>query len=580
MKIPGYELLEQVGEGSMAVVWRAHQKSLDRDVAIKVLKPELSRDMDEVRDFVREARAAAAIKHPNVIQVIDIAQHESTFYIVMEMIHGPSVGELIKQRGRFPQKRALHVALPVARALAQAWESKNIIHRDIKPHNILIDEDGTVKLSDLGLAKMVSANMPTQDDSELTVGTPNYISPEQARGDTGIDCRTDMYGLGASIYHMITGRLPFGDLETVEALKSQIEGHLPNPRDLAPDISPGLVQLITRLMMKNPSDRYKDWHRAVRAIERVATGHLLIHKHADPEKSTISPPATPRHQPQPRASSSLPRTKTKRKKKGLPISVHAAFWVIIILLWAAIAYNRTKLPPFRFFPAKKKPQPTRIDKRSPSDRSGSSSLADSTKDTSAKVALNRPDSSIDKDTADPTGTEVTYALYDAVQGAVQAMYKEDFDAAALAIASELAKPHPQPVLDALNELSVLVPEIAEVPNCIENEFMRLTGTDVTIRHNGQSRTVLVRSVAAGKIRGMIDTPEGKRVPVTFTISQLNASERARWMGETDSTAKAVLQFVLFMKDREYSSAGKVAAHCGPLSEIFRMEINAKTGNSG
>ncbi len=576
MNIPGYELLEKVGEGSMAVVWKAHQKSLDRNVAIKILKPEFSKDLDEVRDFVREARSAAAIKHGNVIQVIDIAQHESTFYIVMEMIHGPSVGELLKQKGRLPQKRALQVALPVARALEHAWNTRKIIHRDVKPHNILIDDDGTVKLSDLGLARMVDANMSTQLQTGVLVGTPNYVSPEQVRCDPEIDCRTDMYSLGASIYHMVTGRLPFADMDTREALEAQVKGHLPNPRDITPDVSPGVAQLIARLMMKNSSDRYKDWAHAVKSIKRVAAGSLLINKDPQQGDSTISPSAAATRPPP------SPGGRKTERRKGLPVGVHAALWGTVVLIWVVIAYHRMKLPPLRLLTEKMLNAPRRVETQS----SNSKSTTPKASTTSPRVTPRKrppppPRVVVDGNpgTQEQNNTEVTYALYDAARGAVRELYNENFTAAASAIDTELGKPHPKPVMDALLEISGLIPEIVKAPVCIEAEFMRLTGTDVSIRHNGQNRTVLVRSVAADKIRGMVRTSSGERAPVTFTISQLNAGERARWMGKADTEAKAALKFILFMKDKDYSAAGSLVPLCGPLAKIFRIEVNAKTGQA-
>ena len=578
MNIPGYELLETVGEGSMAVVWKAHQKSLDRNVAIKILKAELSKDLDEVRDFIREARAAAAIKHGNVIQVIDIAQHESTFYIVMEMIHGPSVGELLQKRGRIPQKKALQVALPVAKALEHAWNTKKIIHRDIKPHNILIDDDGTVKLSDLSHAKMVGANMSTQLQTGVLVGTPNYVSPEQVRCDEGIDCRADMYSLGASIYHMITGRLPFADMDTREALQAQIEGRLPNPRDIVPEISPGVAQLVAKLMMKDPSDRYPDWSHAVKAIKRVLAGHLLISKGGQHGKSTISPPAAATRPPPSSAG------KKPERRKGLPLGVHAALWGSLVLIWAAIAYSRLNLPPFQVIEEKTAARTSRVKTQRPDTEVKVTPPVPTTTDPSPETIPRKrptPEPAVvvdgNPETSGPDSVEVTYALYDAAQGAMNELYDENFEGTATAIDSELNKAHSKAVMDALLEVNSLLPEIAKASECIEAEFMRRTGTDVTIRHNGQARTVLVRSVAAGKINGLVETPSGERAPVTFTISQLNASERARWMGKTDSEAKAVLQFILFMKDKDYSAASKVAAHCGPLSEIFRLEVDARIG---
>jgi len=238
IKIPGFEVLEQVGEGGMAVVWKAHQVSLDRTVAIKVLKSQFTTDPDDVRAFIDEAKSAAKIKHNNLIQVHDVAEHDGLYYFVMEYINGETVGQILEREGPLQQKRALSIVLRIAEALAAAWTQSHVIHRDIKPHNIMIDDDGTVKLADLGLAKIVdSAHLSSQLHAGVIEGTPNYISPEQARCSLHTDSRTDMYSLGATLYHMLTGEMPFAGRPPLSVLQAHIEERLPNPKDFAPSSS-------------------------------------------------------------------------------------------------------------------------------------------------------------------------------------------------------------------------------------------------------------------------------------------------------------------------------------------------------
>jgi len=176
MNIEGFDNLEQIGEGGMAVVWKAHQVSLERDVAIKILKAELSADPEEVADFTREAKAAASLKHPNIIQVYDAAEQEGVYYFVMEYIAGQTA-EQVLENGPLHWKKVAQIGLAIAEALDYAWNKASLIHRDVKPSNIMFDDDGTIKLADLGLAKRLDTDsLAEQIQIRKLEGTPNYMS--------------------------------------------------------------------------------------------------------------------------------------------------------------------------------------------------------------------------------------------------------------------------------------------------------------------------------------------------------------------------------------------------------------------
>lgn len=290
MKISGYDIIKKLGEGSSAAVWKAHQVSLDRIVAIKILKEHLCRDAEEVQDFISEARSAAQLKHPNLIQVFDVAHKENQHYFVMEHIDGPTIRQLLDKRGAISQKNALKIVRNVAEALKSAWEQANLIHRDIKPENIMIDSDGTTKLADLGLAKRVDPVKAAQRAADgYVAGSPNYMSPEQAAGSAKLDTRTDMYCLGATLYHMVTGRMPFADDSTAEALNKHITDYLPNPRAVNVNVSVSTARLIAKLMMKAPSDRYADWDKALEDIKKASSGKTTTAGSEPSGRSTIGP---------------------------------------------------------------------------------------------------------------------------------------------------------------------------------------------------------------------------------------------------------------------------------------------------
>lgn len=270
MQVAGFETLNKLGEGGMATVWKARQVSLDRIVAIKVLSSQFTADPGDVARFHSEAQSAAKLKHPGIVQVYDASMQEGFYYFVMEFIDGYTVGEWMQRSGPLSEKDALLVAECVGEALKHAWDKEGIIHCDIKPDNIMVDEDGTVKVADLGLARTLSV----MSGSSLTqareiLGTPAFMSPEQARGDVRLDCRADIYSLGATLYFMVTGTLLFEGRTDEEIIDLQMEGTVDDPATLNPRLSRGMCLLIESMLAKSPEDRPKNWDAALQDIRRV-----------------------------------------------------------------------------------------------------------------------------------------------------------------------------------------------------------------------------------------------------------------------------------------------------------------------
>jgi len=246
--LPGYEILEKLGQGGMGTVYKARQESLDRLVAIKTLSPLHTQDEEYVNRFQQEARAAGKLKYHGIVQVHEAGNHEGTYYFIMEYVGGYSVGEWLVTRGKLPEDHALKIAKAVSLALEYAWEEGRIIHRDVKPDNILIDDDGTIKISDLGLAKIVDASKDAAITAcaNLTMGTPNYCSPEQINAEETIDFRADIYSLGAVLYHMLTDIIPFAGTEGVAAMVKHVTDHIEDPQIVDPNISSGSAWLIEK----------------------------------------------------------------------------------------------------------------------------------------------------------------------------------------------------------------------------------------------------------------------------------------------------------------------------------------------
>ena len=248
-QLPGFKILGRLGRGGMGVVYRAEQVSLHREVALKVLGQELTADPEFVRTFIAEARAAAKLQHPNVVHVFDVGQHDNTYYYTMEVMGHGSLESWLKQHGKMPVERALEVIADAAAGLAYA-ESLGMVHRDIKPDNLMLDKHGTVKIADLGLART------DQDSEEKLTGTPHFMAPEQLLRK-GTDHRTDLYALGCTFYRLVTGRTPFRGKSVKDIVRAQVRERHDPANKWNSDIPADVCAIIDRLLEKSPDDRYQ-----------------------------------------------------------------------------------------------------------------------------------------------------------------------------------------------------------------------------------------------------------------------------------------------------------------------------------
>ncbi|KEO81951.1 Stk1 family PASTA domain-containing Ser/Thr kinase [Tumebacillus flagellatus] len=260
-----YEVFEQIGGGGMAVVYRALDTLLNRNVSIKVLRAQFSTDDDFVRRFRREAQAAASLSHPNVVNIYDVGVENDEYYIVMEYVDGLTLKEIIQDRAPLPVPEAIDIAKQICAALGHAHEN-NIVHRDIKPHNILIGKDGRVKVTDFGIARAITSNTITQDGSVL--GSVHYFSPEQARG--GItDVKSDIYSLGVVLYEMVTGELPFSGETPISVALKHLQDHFVEPREINPSLPQSVENIILKSLAKDPLVRYQTSREMYRDLEKA-----------------------------------------------------------------------------------------------------------------------------------------------------------------------------------------------------------------------------------------------------------------------------------------------------------------------
>ncbi len=309
----------------MADVYLAHDDILDRDVALKVMSSRYASDEEFVERFKREAQSAAALSHPNIVSIFDRGESEDgMYYIAMEYLPGGTLKNRILKRGALPAHTAAAVALQMAEALRAAHE-RDVIHRDIKPHNILITGLGDVKVTDFGIARAAASTTMTRTGHIL--GTAHYISPEQAMGEPAGPA-SDLYSLGVVLYEMLTGELPFDADTPLGIAMKHVNGHLRQPKDLNPSVPDGINAITLRLLAKNPEDRYASDSELIEDLERVCAGldpsgaTTEMMPHAIAATTRITPPPPPQ------------RVKKRRRSKAPLLLALLALLVLALLAWA------------------------------------------------------------------------------------------------------------------------------------------------------------------------------------------------------------------------------------------------------
>jgi eukaryotic-like serine/threonine-protein kinase len=264
----GYRLVRRLGSGAMADVYLAEQTSLGRQVAVKVLRSGTARHVAAVERFEQEARAAASLVHGHIVQIYEVACIDGIHFLAEEYVAGPSLKAWLNARGPLDARQALWVLKQVGSALARSAE-QGIVHRDIKPENLLLTLAGEVKVADYGLARVLSENLDLTQDG-MTLGTPLYMSPEQGEGRT-VDARSDLYSLGATVYHLLAGRPPYSGPSAVAVVMAHIKEPLVPLAAVRPDLPAGLCEIVDRLLQKEQGDRFESPMALLQAVDELET---------------------------------------------------------------------------------------------------------------------------------------------------------------------------------------------------------------------------------------------------------------------------------------------------------------------
>lgn len=277
-KITGYQLFGRLGAGAMAIVYKGRQVSLDRYVAIKILPKKYCNTDKFVKRFYAEGRAAAKLNHPNIVAALDVGRQGDIHYFVMEYVEGHTIYERLVKDGPYSESEALDIGIQVARALNHAHQA-GLIHRDVKPKNVLISREGVAKLADMGLARAVSDREAAEAEAGKACGTPYYISPEQIRGEMNIDFRADIYGFGVTLYHMVTGKVPFEGAEVSTILRKHLREDFAPPGEVNAELSEGICEIIELCMTKDRTQRYTATLDLIEDLQAVIRGKRPNHAH-------------------------------------------------------------------------------------------------------------------------------------------------------------------------------------------------------------------------------------------------------------------------------------------------------------
>lgn len=298
-QIPGYQVLSKLGQGAMAVVYKAKQIALDRVVAVKVLPKRLSTNTEFVERFHKEGKAAARLNHPNIVQAIDVGVEPGGYhYFVMEFVEGVTVFDELEENGPYDEGEALRIVVQIAKALEHA-HARGFIHRDVKPKNMMVTPERISKLADMGLARQAADIEAAKQEKGRAYGTPYYIAPEQIRGEEDIDFRADIYSLGATFYHMVTGKVPFDGATPTEVMRKHLKAPLVPPDHIMRNLSAGISEVIEVMMAKKRDDRYASTSDLLADLDAIAAGNpplqarQMFHtddlsKLADPDQNNLT----------------------------------------------------------------------------------------------------------------------------------------------------------------------------------------------------------------------------------------------------------------------------------------------------
>lgn len=589
----GFQLIEQLNETSRTIVWKAVQTTLSRTVTLSILKPEAAADPLTRDHFLKIARRIARIKNDGLISVFDIVSEADLPYVIMEHVDGPSVEELVDRNGPLPVKQILNIALSVARAIDRMWSSEGIVHRNLKSAIIRLDMRGIAKITDFSLAVLTEEGPAAyaMDDGHI-VGTPCFLSPEQAQGSLDLNTLSDMYALGAVCYHMATGKVPFGDQEVVAILNAHCHGQLPPPHALNKHAPADFSWFVRRLMIKNPELRYRTWDDAIKDIMRQLAGETpLCVCPNDASVSTISdfaetggdaanqPPSPRIRLRRGRKSHELAayQSKTLTDEHALDIrratrSKETLLWVglalwVLLLFWYRAAYE-TASAEIPETPEKVAESPAAETAPAPGNGEDVLLVDEPSAPPAAAQPLPEPEGALVADTPsvpeapEPTPVQNLPAMPPALSAALaRALAGGELRRARAILRADNA------AFQQKDEIMAFLEQMPEPDSLVADYLKKQIGRPLILEHNGALRTVIVRGVGNGVMHLEADG-RGVEMP----IDRLEPEMKLRWT-EKPAAPQALAAYCLtLMRSSRREEVYALADQCPPLKSLLTEAV--------
>jgi serine/threonine protein kinase len=591
----GFKLVEQLDESSRTVIWKAIQNTLDRSVIIRVLKPEAAANRAEVDHFLTIARRFARIKSDSLAAVFDIVSEDDLHYVVMEHVEGPTLADLVAQQGPLPLGQVLRVAVSLVTSLEQMWGTARIVHRNLKSASIRLDPRGVAKITDFGLAIVAGPGVDAtaMDDGHI-VGTPCFLSPEQAQGTHMLNTQSDMYALGAVLYHLSTGKVPFEEHEIFAILAAHVKQQIPPPHRLNPLIPDTFSWFVHRLMMKNPNNRYADWDGVLLDIRNMLAGTPPSCVRPDDEylstidmHFTVDSDAPDSDAPDMDDGDNSPRVRLNRKTKkskfaayqgappdavqahasqqNVPV-IHLLCWVLLaawlsLVFWFRAVYQAVPNRPSPFTQLSEVTAPiaeSEEDLRPPpeKDEKVAPQLPEQKPLTASVVSAPPPEA------AKPPLETAPALPAKLMPDALRQSLAQAFANADLSTARQLANTSPEHFQEK-EALLTLLDQIPE-PDILVADFLKTQiGKPLNFERNGKQRTVIVRGVGNGAVQ-----VEANGRGAEFMIEKLSADEKLNWMDQPKDTAQSVAYCLTLMRSSRRSEIYAKAAGCPLLASVL------------
>ena len=587
-ELPGLQCLALLNRSSGCVTWKAIQESLQREVDVKILQADS--EALQTDHFLDISRTIAKLNHPHLAQVHDIVAEASGTYVVMEHVEGASLAELVAGTGPLKTSQALRLAEQLAEAVDHAWTHAQIVFRNLKPQNIRVNAQGILKVSEFGLAvRVVEGSDPTAVDHGNVVGTPHYISPEQARADATIDTRADMYAFGTILYFLMTGASPFEGKGHYEILQLQIDGQIPHPRALNAQIPMPVCHLIARLMMKAPADRPARWTDVLDDIKRLHANRDIARPPASYAGSTIaSLVGVQTKKTQLRTVGVKPGAATPAEtRKPKARRSHLGLWLLLGIWFLWVGNDRLDNPlglppslrlPFRLpdinyvlskldapsFGAEIEP----VQEQSPATSLAQPPVMPLT--TSAAPDTRPAPGGTDAIPASSTGLQTEQSTLPLDAGLLQELgnllRRSEIAGAKDALAAHIkGSPKPDERLEAIGKALDALPDPISL---VAKGLQATIGTEIVIRYLGRERTIIPKSIVDGELNAAFIDGEGNSRPVSFSIANLDADQKIRWLPEAQTPAEAAVHCILALQAGDTQRFQKHRNATGALAPLF------------